>query len=66
MDKIKRPFKELVLSNNSPVISKSGLDYSLGFLASFIDLREAKAKSTARSSKAIKGLEQRMANVNLL
>eukprot|EP00975_Prorocentrum_lima_P000460 88304-Prorocentrum_lima.AAC.1 len=62
MDKVNRPFKALVLSNSLPVIPTGGLDYLLGFLASFIDLREAKAKSAASSSKAIKGLEQRMAN----
>eukprot|EP00975_Prorocentrum_lima_P047587 9947416-Prorocentrum_lima.AAC.1 len=62
MDKINRNFKALVLSNNLLVMSESGMDFLLGFLTSFTDLRDAKATSTASSAEAIKGLEERMEN----
>eukprot|EP00975_Prorocentrum_lima_P015593 3304961-Prorocentrum_lima.AAC.1 len=62
MDKINRKCKALVLSNNLPVIQEGAMDYIPGFLTSFTDLRQFKAESTASSSKAIKGLEERMQN----
>eukprot|EP00975_Prorocentrum_lima_P061966 12882938-Prorocentrum_lima.AAC.1 len=41
MDKINRDCPALVLSNNLPVMQELHLDYILGFLTSFMDLRQA-------------------------
>eukprot|EP00975_Prorocentrum_lima_P045353 9497427-Prorocentrum_lima.AAC.1 len=66
MDKVNRDFPALVLSNDLPVMQEFAMDYLLGFLTSFTDLRQAKAERTATSAKAIEGLEERMKNFSLV
>eukprot|EP00975_Prorocentrum_lima_P011724 2492723-Prorocentrum_lima.AAC.1 len=52
MDKVNSVFQALVLGNDQQVMQKLQMDYILGFLASFTDLRKAKTEATAKTAEA--------------